>query len=151
MLLSRHSVGTYQEKTYYTTGTDRRELTHGKHTGESPWKEWFQKMLRTLRYQPRGGGGRGFSYTREHCCQHSYTHVLNTDAVVSSGAKMGDASLELWWWWSWEEEVGRQHQGMDRPEGRQVPEGSGEQRKMGESGCQIICGAPTTLANNPRS
>ena len=42
-----------------------------------------------------------------------------------------------------EEEVGRQHQGMDRPEVRQVPEGSGEQEK---TGCKIICGAPTTLA-----
>ena len=30
-----------------------------------------------------------------------------------------------------EEEVGRQHQGMDRPGVRQVPEGSGEQRKNG--------------------
>ena len=27
-----------------------------------------------------------------------------------------------------------------------VPEGSEEQRKMGETGCEIICGAPTTLA-----
>ena len=32
-----------------------------------------------------------------------------------------------------EEEVGRQHQGMDRPGVRQVPEGSGEQRKMEET------------------
>ena len=47
-----------------------------------------------------------------------------------------------------EEEAGRQHQGMDRPAVRQVPEGSGEQRKMGETGCEIICGAPTTLAVN---
>ena len=45
-----------------------------------------------------------------------------------------------------EEEVGRQHQGMDRPGVRQVPEGSGEQEKMDETGCKIICGAPTTLA-----
>ena len=45
-----------------------------------------------------------------------------------------------------EEEVGRQHQGMDRPEVRQVPEGSGEQGKMEKTGCEIICGAPTTLA-----
>ena len=30
-----------------------------------------------------------------------------------------------------EEEVGRQHQGMDRAGVRQVPEGSGEQRKNG--------------------
>ena len=44
-----------------------------------------------------------------------------------------------------EEEVGRQHQGMDRPGVRQVPEGSGEQGKMEKTGCEIICGAPTTL------
>ena len=47
-----------------------------------------------------------------------------------------------------EEEVGRQHQGMDRPGVRQVPEGSGEQEKKKEekTGCKIICGSPTTLA-----
>ena len=45
-----------------------------------------------------------------------------------------------------EEAVGRQHQGMDRPGVRQVPDGSGEQRKLEESGCRIICGAPATLA-----
>ena len=44
-----------------------------------------------------------------------------------------------------EEEVGRQHQGMDRSGVRQVPEGSSEQGKMEETGCEIICGAPTTL------
>ena len=44
------------------------------------------------------------------------------------------------------EEVGRQHQGMNRPGVCQVPEGSGEQGKMEETGCKIICGAPTTLA-----
>ena len=45
-----------------------------------------------------------------------------------------------------EEEVGRQHQGMDRPGVRQVPEGSGEQGKIQETGCEIIYGAPTTHA-----
>ena len=45
-----------------------------------------------------------------------------------------------------EEEVGRQHQGMDRPKVRQVPEGSGERGKMEKTGCEIIYGAPTTLA-----
>ena len=45
-----------------------------------------------------------------------------------------------------EEEVGRQHQGIDRPGVRQVPEGSGEQRKMEETGREIICAAPTTPA-----
>ena len=44
------------------------------------------------------------------------------------------------------EEVGRQHQGMDMPRVRQVPEGSGEQGKMEKTGCKIICGAPTTFA-----
>ena len=43
-----------------------------------------------------------------------------------------------------EEEVERQHQGMDRPGVRQVPEGSGEQRKMEETGREIINSAPTT-------
>ena len=42
-----------------------------------------------------------------------------------------------------EKEVERQHQGMDRPGARQVPEGSGEQRKMEETGCEVIVGAPT--------
>ena len=45
-----------------------------------------------------------------------------------------------------EVEVGRQHQGMDRPGVRQVLEGSGEQRKVEEAGCKIICGVSTTLA-----
>ena len=44
------------------------------------------------------------------------------------------------------EEVGRKHQGLDRPGFRQVPEGSGEQGKMEKTGCKIICGAQTTLA-----
>ena len=35
---------------------------------------------------------------------------------------------------------------MDKPEVRQVPEGGGEQRKMKETGCEVTCGAPTTLA-----
>ena len=35
---------------------------------------------------------------------------------------------------------------MDRPGVHQVSEGSGEQEKMEETGCEIICGAPTTLA-----
>ena len=35
---------------------------------------------------------------------------------------------------------------MDRPGVRQVPEGSGEQRKIEETGCEVTCDAPTTLA-----
>ena len=45
-----------------------------------------------------------------------------------------------------EEDVGSQHQEMDRPGVRRVPEGSGEHGQMEEIGCEIICGAPTTLA-----
>ena len=45
-----------------------------------------------------------------------------------------------------EEEVGRWHQGMERPGVQQVPEGSGEQENIEKTGCKIICGAPTTLA-----
>ena len=35
---------------------------------------------------------------------------------------------------------------MDRPGVRQVPEGGGEQGEMEETGSEIICGAPRTLA-----
>ena len=45
-----------------------------------------------------------------------------------------------------EEEVGRQHQGMDLPGVRKVPVGSEKQGKMEETSCKIICGAPATLA-----
>ena len=44
------------------------------------------------------------------------------------------------------EELGRQHQKMDRPGVCQVPEGSEEQGDMEKTGCKLICGAPTTLA-----
>ena len=40
-----------------------------------------------------------------------------------------------------EREVGRKHREMDRPGVHQVPEVSGEQRKMEETGCEVICGA----------
>ena len=45
-----------------------------------------------------------------------------------------------------EEEMRGQHQGMDRPGVRQAPKGSEECGKMEETGCEIICGAPTTFA-----
>ena len=46
-----------------------------------------------------------------------------------------------------EELVGRQHQAMDWLGVRQPPEGSGEQRKMEETGCEVIRSAPATLAD----
>ena len=45
-----------------------------------------------------------------------------------------------------EEEVGRQHQGMDTHGVRRFTEGSGKQGRMEKTVCEIICGAPTTLA-----
>ena len=45
-----------------------------------------------------------------------------------------------------EEEVGGQHQGMDRPGVCEVSEGSWEQGKMEKTGFEIIGGAPTALA-----
>ena len=45
-----------------------------------------------------------------------------------------------------QKEVGRQHQGMDRSGVRKVPGDSGEQKKMEDTGCEVICGAPTTPA-----
>ena len=44
-----------------------------------------------------------------------------------------------------EEKVWRQHQGMDKPGIRQVPEGIGERGKMEENDFEIMCGATTTL------
>ena len=45
-----------------------------------------------------------------------------------------------------EEDVGRQYQGMDRPGVRQVAEAVDNRKTMKKAGCEIICGAPTTLA-----
>ena len=43
-----------------------------------------------------------------------------------------------------EKEVEGQHQGMDMPGARKVPQDSGEHRKMEETGCEVICCTPTT-------
>ena len=73
-----------------------------------------------------------------------YSHVSRSSGLAKTmlqGTMKGESRQR-----QTEEEVGRQHQGMDRPGVRQVPEGGGEQEKMEESACEIICGAPTTLA-----
>ena len=43
----------------------------------------------------------------------------------------------------WEDNI---REWTDRLGVRQVPEGSGEQRKLEETGCEVICGASATLA-----
>ena len=73
-----------------------------------------------------------------------YGHVSRSSGlaktILQGTVKMGKKTRQT------EEEVGRQHQGMDRPGVSQVPEGSGEQGKMEKTGCKIIRGAPATLA-----
>ena len=73
-----------------------------------------------------------------------YDHVSGSSGlaktILRGSVKRGKKTRQT------EEEVGRQHQGMDKPGVRQVPEGSGEQGKIEETSCEIICGAPTTLA-----
>ena len=47
-----------------------------------------------------------------------------------------------------EEEMGRQHQGMDRNGVLRFLEGSGRQRRMERYCCNVICGTPTTSEFN---
>ena len=70
-----------------------------------------------------------------HVCRSSGLAKTILQGTVKGGRRRGR-----------EEEVGRHHKGMDRLGVRQVQEGSGEQGKMEETGCEIICGAQTTLA-----
>ena len=77
--------------------------------------------------------------------------------VSRTMSQLFTCDLAIWFWNRYkklvtgktrhtEKEVGRQHQGMDRPGGRQVPERIREQRKMEETGSEVICGATTTPA-----
>ena len=72
-----------------------------------------------------------------------YGHVSRSSSlaktILQGTVKRGKKTRQT------EEEMGRQHQGMDRPGIRQVPEGSGEQGKMEKTVCKIMCGAQTTL------
>ena len=72
-----------------------------------------------------------------------YGHVSRSSGlaktILQGTVKGGEKTRQT------EEEVGRQYQGMDKPEVRQVPESSGEQGKMEKTGCQIICVVPATL------
>ena len=73
-----------------------------------------------------------------------YGHVFRSSGVAKTilqGTVKGEKKTR-----QTEEEVGRQYQGMDRPGVRQVPEGSEEERKMEETGREVICSTPTTLA-----
>ena len=73
-------------------------------------------------------------------CGHLSRSPGLAKTILQGAAKRGKKTRQT------EEEVGRQHQGMDKPGVRQVPEDSGEQGEMEESGCEVNCGVPTTLA-----
>ena len=73
-------------------------------------------------------------YYQWWCTRHASVQV------VSRHSERGKKARQT------EEEVGRQHQGMDRPGVRQVPEGSGELGKTEKTVYKVICGVPTTLA-----
>ena len=92
-------------------------------------------------------GNRATRRPPDHCKETKTAVVWSYLPFIRSGqnylawySEMGKKTRRI------KEEVGRQHQGMDRPGVRQVPEGSAEQGKMEETGCEIVCGAPTTLA-----
>ena len=73
-------------------------------------------------------------------CEHVSRSSGLAETILQGTVKVGKKRKQT------AKEVGRQHQEMDRSGVRQVPEGSGEQRRMMETGCEVICGAPTTLA-----
>ena len=78
----------------------------------------------------------------KRCKLQWYGHVSHSSGLakpILQGTVKGKKTRQT------EEDVGRQHQGMDRPGVQQVPEGSGEQGKMEKTGCHIICGAPMTI------
>ena len=73
-------------------------------------------------------------------CGHVSRSSGLAKTILQGTAKRGKKTRQT------EKEVGRQHQGMDRPGVRQVLEGCEEEGKMEEIDCEIICGAPATLA-----
>ena len=87
------------------------------------------------------------SYQRGGPCQEMQTAVVWTrlpfvrsgQNQLASHSERGKKTRPT------EEEVGRQHQGMDRPGVCQVHRAV-ENRKMEETGSEVICGAPATLA-----
>ena len=72
-----------------------------------------------------------------------YGHVSRSSGLAKTilqGSERGKKTRQT------EEEMGRQHQGMDKPGVRQVQEGSGGQGKMEKNGCEIMWSL-----NDPRS
>ena len=91
---------------------------------------------RIIRRPPAHGKERHKLQWYGHVSRSSGLAKTIMQGTVKGGRKTGQT----------EEKVERQYQGMDRPGVRQVTEGSGEQGKMEETSCEIVCGATATLA-----
>ena len=76
---------------------------------------------------------------KDHVTNEEVRAKIQQEGTVKGGRRQGRQKKR------WEGNISE----MDRPVVRQVPEGSGEQGKM-EEACEIICGAPTTLALRDR-
>ena len=77
----------------------------------------------------------------------TYTIFLLQDRQLSWQFYIFEREMQFWYtkFGNFHNEVGEQHQGMDRPGVCEVPEDSGEEEKVEETGHEIICGAQTTL------
>ena len=78
----------------------------------------------------------------KRCKVQWYGYISHSSGLAKSSCRHSERGKKTR---QTEEEVGRQHQEMDRPGVRQVTEGSGEQGRIEETGCEIICSAQTTL------
>ena len=77
-----------------------------------------------------------------------YGHVFRSSGLAKNRlARHGEGGKKTL---QTEKEVGRQHQGMDRPGVCKVPEGSEEHTKMEATGCEVICCALTTPMAKPK-
>ena len=108
--------------------------------GEAHWCQ-VRKSTRVLPAMVQWGRPTGWTTWRPpYHCKETQTAVVWTCLLfIRSGpnhlvrhSERGKKTRQT------EEEVGRHHQGMDRPGVCQVPEGSGEERNMEETGCEVM-------------
>ena len=132
----------------------KKNTSHGNRVLPQDVASHKKTMLPTRKYVPRSSrqsedpvGNRTTRRSPDQCKETQIAVVWSCLPFIRSGqnhlARHGERATKTR---QTEEEVGRQHQGMDRPGVRRVPEGSGEQGKMEKTGCEITCDAPTTLA-----
>ena len=79
-------------------------------------------------------------------CGKNVKGVIISDTLNIVNGTISQGTVKAKRTWQTEKEVGRQHQGMDRPGVRQVPEGSLEREEWRKLVVKSIFGAQTTLA-----